>query len=248
MRITQYKYLVAILLFILSILVSCVIYVVKQDYASLGLLGAFTGFFTFMALDRIEHTARLEQLVLHMDSQGPHAALARAIVEGRSKEITRMTSTQAQEYLLERIKHVRRMYNSSFTVSDSVLTAPYKKWLKAIADQVVHRGVIIEEVVSSVERLTWIREQIGEPNSRKGEYTAYVLDVSKICELPYIETCVLENTDNTFEVLFGWTSHARHYKGDDVFLSRDENLAKFFLNYFMRLERLGTRDGAGAAA
>jgi hypothetical protein len=45
----------------------------------------------------------------------------------------------------------------------------------------------------------------------------------------------------SLEVLFGWSSNSAHYLGDDVFLSKNELVAKSFLNYFHRLAQLGSR-------
>lgn len=248
MRLAQYRYTLSVIFFLVTIAIPCVVYLQSKDYAALGLVGTFLGFFFFMTQDRIEHTARLEEVARFADAHGPAISLARAVVGGRASHTVRLNSTQASDYVMQRLKEARRMYNTSFTTSDSVLTARYKKWLRLIAQEVVQRDVIVEEVVGSRERLDFINENVGQSaDDRKGEYTAYLLEMGD-GELPYIETCIFENTDGQLEVLFGWSSNKDHYIGDDVFMSRDESLAKFYLSYFHRLARHGRRRGIAASS
>jgi hypothetical protein len=236
MSVTRNRYTVGIVLFVLATSVSCIFLVIDKQYSSLGLLGAFVGFFVFMMLDRVEQMARLEQLAAAVDTHGPLATLARAIIGGHQSSIVKLSSSEAISYTEGRMNEVHRMYNTSFTISRSVLSTPYRRWLNVIAHNVSIRDCIVEEVVSSPKRVEVIQSQLAA--RPRGEYEAHFLSFEHNWALPYIETCVFEGSDGRLEVLFGWSSHSSHYSGDDVFLSRDEHIAKYFLGYFRRLKEL----------
>ena len=238
MQLARYRYALAVLLFLVSIAIPCVLYFREANYAALGLVGTFLGFFIFMIQDRVEHTAHLEQVAKFVEKHGPAVALAQAVVDGQASQTIRMDAADASDYVFQHIGEARRMYNTSFTNTETILSAPYKKWLSAIAAEVTERTVIFEEVMSSHDRLLFVQQHIGANPS--GVYTPYFLDLHR-GEHPYIEMCIFQYADGKMEVLFGWSSHTEDYKEDDVFLSRDKVLAKFFLSYFHRLTRLGKR-------
>lgn len=247
MRITKYKYFIGVGIFLLLALWSLNEARQANKTEMVTMLVAVIGYFAFMVVDRIELAAAIERLdgVISGLSQPINNLQAQQLVEkvsSRGGMVRRLSSTDAFEYALLKVCSASRMYNTSFSSYAAFAGGPYyDHWLNAVVDGVTEHDCIIQEVMSSHERLDALRKLFkakGKP--LRGSYLAHDLSkqVEAVKNAPYVEFAVFEDRSGASEVIFGWTTSNSAFLGSDCFVIEDTHVVAYFKAQFRRYESL----------
>jgi len=247
MKITKHKYLLGVVIFLALALWSLYEAHSNNKTELVTMLVAVIGYFAFMVVDRIEMAASIEKLESVIASLvGPlHQLQAQQLLEGAGRDagtVTRMNSTDSLSYTATKMHSARRMYNTSFLNFRSTQSLHYDTWLNAIIEGVTENNCIVYEVMTSAERLAALRQIFASRGlPLKGSYTAINLsgqtDLFK--SAPFVEFCIFENQDDSFEAIFGWNTSNTSFLGSDCFVIKDRHMIEYFVAQFQRFEHFG---------
>src|SRR6185312_10005845 len=113
--IAKSRYLLSVILFSLSTILSAILLLIDKQFAAFGLLCGQTGFFIFVVSDRLEQAATLEHLELNLNEILPALMLAKAAGDDSSSVLYRLTESEAVAYTIAKIAQARRLYNTCFS-------------------------------------------------------------------------------------------------------------------------------------
>ncbi|MFO1429108.1 MAG: hypothetical protein U1F76_03040 [Candidatus Competibacteraceae bacterium] len=244
---SKFRYLIGVVLFLLLAGWSLFEAFQANNQQLVTLIVAVLGYFIFMVVDRLEITEAIEKLqaaVLSL-SQPLNQLKGDKLLATYGKDVgrvQRLSSIEAFEYTLSKVRSARCMYNTSFSNFEAISGGPYyNKWLEAIVDGVTESSCLVHEVMSSRERLDVLRNLFKSKGAPlKGSYIGYELSSLPIefRHAPFTEFSIFENLDGSSEVIFGWTTSSFEFLGNDCFVVADKHVVEYFLKLFKRFQSL----------